>query len=153
MATERSAAGAAILEKLHAGFGGPKVLGPLGEVAPDFVDMVRDFAFGELYARSGLDLKSRQLATVAALAAMNSAPQVLKAHLHAAMNLGWTRDELVEVLMQMALYAGFPAAISALMVAGEVFRERPGGPSGGRPGGQPAASPPVQPSPRPPVAP
>jgi 4-carboxymuconolactone decarboxylase len=124
MAADRSAAGREILEKLHAGFGNPQVLGPLGEVAPDFVKMVRDFAFGEVYARPGLDLKSRQLATVAALAAMNNAPQVLKAHLHAALNLGWTREELVEVLMQMGVYAGFPAAISALMAAREVFTER-----------------------------
>jgi 4-carboxymuconolactone decarboxylase len=124
MPSDRAAAGAEILEKLHAGFGNPHVLAPLAEVAPDMVAMVRDFAFGEVYARPGLDLKSRQLATVAALAAMNNAPTVLKAHLHAAMNLGWTREELVEVLMQMALYAGFPAAIAALMVAREVFTER-----------------------------
>jgi 4-carboxymuconolactone decarboxylase len=123
--TDRSQKGAEILEKLHAGFGNPQVLAPLAGVAPDFLQMIRDFAFGEIYARPGLDLKSRQLATVAALAALNNAPAVLKAHLHAALNLGWTRDELVELLMQIALYAGFPASLNALALAKEVFAERP----------------------------
>lgn len=125
---DRSAAGAEILHKLHGAFGQPQVLAPLAEIAPDFVEMVRDFAFGEIYARPGLDLKSRQLATVAALAALGNAPLELKAHLHAALNLGWTRQELVEVLMQMALYAGFPAALHALTIAREVFSERPPSP-------------------------
>lgn len=124
---DRAKRGAEILAALHSGFGGPRVLEPLKDVAPDLVAMVRDFAFGEIYARPGLDLKSRQLVTVAALAARNDFPMVLKAHLHAAMNLGWTREELVETLMQIGLYAGFPAAISALMTAREVFQEREAG--------------------------
>jgi 4-carboxymuconolactone decarboxylase len=124
MADDRAQRGAEILAQLHAGFGGPQVLGPLAEVAPDLVAMVRDFAFGEIYARPGLDLKTRQLVTVAALTARNDYPLVLKAHLHAAMNLGWTREELVETLMQIGVYAGFPAAIAALMIAREVFQER-----------------------------
>ncbi len=85
--------------------------------------MVRDFAFGEVYSRPGLDLKSRQLATVAALAAMNNSPLELKAHLHGALQLGWTPNELVELLMQISIYAGFPAAIHALLIAKEVFAE------------------------------
>jgi 4-carboxymuconolactone decarboxylase len=85
--------------------------------------MVRDFAFGDIYSRPTLDLKSRQLATVAALAALNNSPLELKAHLHGALKLGWKKEELVELLMQMSLYAGFPAAIHALLLAKEVFAE------------------------------
>lgn len=124
---DRSVRGAEVLSKIHAEWGEKKVLPGLKEVAPDFADMVRDFAFGEIYARPGLDLKSRQLVTVAALAAMNSSPVELKAHLFGALKLGWTREELVETLMQIAVYAGFPAAIHALMIAKEVFDERDGG--------------------------
>ena len=122
-AKNRSTRGAAILRQIHAGWGAPRVLGPLEEVAPDFKNMVRDFAFGEIYARPGLDLKSRQLVTVAALAAMHNAPVELKAHLFGALKLGWKKEELVEALIQIALYAGFPAAMEALMIAREVFQE------------------------------
>jgi 4-carboxymuconolactone decarboxylase len=120
---ERSEKGAEILAKIHA-WGTPKVLDPLAEVAPDLKALVRDFAFGEIYARPGLELKQRQLVTVAALAAMHNSPLELKAHLHAALTVGWTKGELVEALLQIAVYAGFPAAIGALHVAKEVFEER-----------------------------
>jgi 4-carboxymuconolactone decarboxylase len=120
---ERSQRGAEILRQVHAGWGAPNILGPLEEIAPDLKNMVRDFAFGEIYARPGLDLKSRQMVTVAALAAMHNAPTELKAHLFGALKLGWKKEELVEALMQISLYAGFPAAVGALMVAKEVFDE------------------------------
>ena len=123
MADQRSRRGGKILRKIHADWGAPNILGPLDDIVPDLRGMVRDFAFGEVYARPGLDLKSRQLVTVAALAAMHNAPQELKAHLFGALKLGWKREELVEALLQIALYAGFPAAISALAVAKEVFAE------------------------------
>lgn len=123
MAEDRSQRGAEILRHIHSGWGAPNVLGPLEEIAPDLKNMVRDFAFGEIYSRPGLDLKSRQLVTVAALAAMHNAPVELKAHLFGALKLGWKKEELVEALMQIALYAGFPAAVSALMIAKEVFAE------------------------------
>src|SRR5262245_57921197 len=123
MSEDRAKRGAETLAKIHAEWGSPKVLSQLDDIAPDFKNMVRDFAFGEVYSRPGLDLKSRQLATVAALAAMDNSPLELKAHLHGALKLGWTRAELVEVLMQMAVYAGFPAAMHALLTAKEVFAE------------------------------
>jgi 4-carboxymuconolactone decarboxylase len=123
MADKRSRRGGKIMRAIHADWGTPHVLGPLADVAPDLPGIVRDFAFGEIYARPGLDLKSRQLVTVAALAAMHNAPTELKAHLFGALKLGWKREELVEALLQIALYAGFPAAIAALMVAKEVFAE------------------------------
>jgi 4-carboxymuconolactone decarboxylase len=120
---DRTQRGAEILRQLHADFGAPNVLAPLEEIAPDLKNMVRDFAFGEVYARPGLALKQRQLVTVAALAAMGNTGIEFKAHLHGALKLGWTKDELVEALMQIAIYAGFPAAIHALLVAKEVFAE------------------------------
>ncbi len=123
MAEDRSQRGAEILREVHAGWGAPNILGPLEEIAPDLKNMVRDFAFGEIYARPGLALKSRQMVTVAALAAMHNAPLELKAHLFGALKLGWKKEELVEALMQIAIYAGFPAAVGALMVAKEVFAE------------------------------
>jgi 4-carboxymuconolactone decarboxylase len=75
-------------------------------------------------ARPGLDKRSRQLATVAALTAMGTAMPQLKVHIHGALNVGCEPDEIVEAILQMAVYAGFPAAINGLNVAREVFQER-----------------------------
>ena len=72
----------------------------------------------------GLDLKSREIATVAALTALGNATPQLKVHVHGALNVGCPRDEIVELMMQMAVYAGFPAALNGLFAAQEVFKER-----------------------------
>jgi len=75
-----------------------------------------------VYSRPGLDLKSRELATVAALTAMaNAAPQ-LKVHIHGAMNVGASRQEILEVIIPMAVYAGGPAALNGLFAARDVFQ-------------------------------
>ncbi len=120
---DRTRRGTEILARIHANWGTPNVLGPLEQIAPDLKNMVRDFAFGEIYSRPGLELKQRQLVTVTALAAMGHTGIEFKAHLHGALTLGWKKEELVEALMQLAIYAGFPAAIHALLVAKEVFDE------------------------------
>lgn len=74
--------------------------------------------------RPGLDLRSRQFATVAALTAMGTAMPQLRVHLHGALNVGCKASEFVEVILQMAVYLGFPSAMNALNVAREVFTER-----------------------------
>ncbi|RSZ36089.1 MULTISPECIES: carboxymuconolactone decarboxylase family protein [unclassified Variovorax] len=111
------------LAKLHEidGEGGVKVVESLAGIAPDFGRLVIEFPFGDIYSRPGLDLRSREIATVAALTAMGNAAPQLKVHIHAALNVGVTRDEVVEVMMQMAVYAGFPAALNGLFAAREVF--------------------------------
>jgi len=98
-----------------------QIIASLREIAPDFADHVIAFAFGDIYARPGLDLKSRQLATVAALTALGTAGPQLRTHIRGAINVGWSREEIVEVIMQMAVYAGFPAALNGLAEAKEVF--------------------------------
>jgi 4-carboxymuconolactone decarboxylase len=86
----------------------------VAEVAPDFARMTIEFAFGDLYARDGLDLRSRELIAIAALAARGNAAPQLRIHVASAASSGITRTEIVETLMQTALYAGFPAALNAL---------------------------------------
>lgn len=105
------------------GEAGERVLASLDGIAPDFARYLIEFPFGDIYSRPGLDLKSREIAVVAALTALgNSAPQ-LKVHIQGAINVGATRAEVVETIMQMAVYAGFPAALNGLMVAKEVFAQ------------------------------
>lgn len=85
--------------------------------------MLIEFAFGDIDSRPGLDLKSREIAVVAALTALGTAVPQLKVHIHGALNVGCTREEVVEAFMQRAVYAGFPAAINGLFAAKEVFKE------------------------------
>jgi 4-carboxymuconolactone decarboxylase len=106
------------------GEAGPKVVESLKEVSPDLARYLVEFPFGEIYARPGLDLKSREIAVVAALTALGNAQPQLKVHIHGALNVGCTRQEVIEVIIQMAVYAGFPAALNATYIAKEVFKER-----------------------------
>ena len=108
------------------GAAGEAVIAGLQDIAPDFAELLFEFPFGDIYARDGLSLRDRELATVAALSAMGTAPKQLGVHVHGALNVGVTREEIVEVMMQMAVYAGFPAALNALAVAKEVFTAREG---------------------------
>ena len=94
------------------------------DVAPDLARYVIEFPFGDVYSRPGLDLKSREIATVAALTALGNAAPQLKVHIHGALNVGCSREEIVEIIIQMAVYAGFPAALNGIFAAREVFRER-----------------------------
>ena len=77
-----------------------------------------------IFTAAGTRSRSREIATVAALAAMGNATAQLKVHLHAALNVNVSREELIEVIIQMAIYAGFPAALNAMFAAKEVFAER-----------------------------
>ena len=93
----------------------------LQDIAPDLARYVAEFAYGDIYARPGLDSRSREIATVAALTAMGTAPLELQSHIEGALNSGCTRQEVVEIIIQMAVYAGFPAAINGINSAKEVF--------------------------------
>lgn len=108
------------------GKAGERVIESLKDIAPEFSDLLIEFPFGDIYSRPGLDLKSREIAVIAALTALGNAAPQLKVHIHGALNVGCTREEVVEVIMQMAVYAGFPAALNGLFTAKEVFNEREG---------------------------
>lgn len=177
--------------KALARLGGPDVAVPIlaaADIAPDLVKFAIEFAFGEVLSRPGLDLKTRELCTVAALSGLGAESQLkwhmeaalhvgaqqaevdqvkriargyvrpsgggvdgqgpldavtrelstialltaigtqraaLKNHLRAALAAGATRDQIVHVLEQMAIYAGFPAALNGVAAAREVFTEIP----------------------------
>ena len=106
------------------GAAGEAVIAGLQDIAPDFAELLFEFPFGDIYARDALSLRDREIATVAALSAMGTAPKQLGVHVHGALNVGVTGEEVVEVMMQMAVYAGFPAALNALAVAKVVIAER-----------------------------
>lgn len=110
LAAVDGAAGLRVVEQLQAAF-------------PEFARYLVEFPFGDIYARAGLGLRERELATVAALCALGHAQPQLRVHVHAALHVGCTPAQIVEVVMQMAVYAGFPAALNGLSTAREVFVE------------------------------
>ena len=105
------------------GEGGQRVIDSLSDIAPDFTRLLIEFPFGDIYERPGLSSRDREIATIAALAALGYATPQLKVHIQAGLNVGLTREEVVEILMQMAVYAGFPAALNGLFAAKEVFAQ------------------------------
>jgi 4-carboxymuconolactone decarboxylase len=104
------------------GKAGENVVSALADIAPDFARYMIEFPFGDIYSRPGLDLRAREIATIAALTAMGNAAPQLKVHIEAGLNVGLSRDEITEIIMQMAVYAGFPAALNGLFAAKEVFK-------------------------------
>ncbi len=114
------------LEKLKEvdGKAGETVIEGLKDIAPDLARYVIEFPFGDIYSRPGLDLKSREIAAVAALTALGTATPQLKVHINGALNVGLSRQEVVEIIIQMVVYAGFPAALNGMFTAKEVFQER-----------------------------
>lgn len=95
----------------------------LEDIAPDLSRFVIEFPYSEIYTREELDLKTREICTVTALTVLGTIPQ-LKEHINAALNVGNSPEEIVEIIMQMSAYCGFPKSINAMMAAKEVFEER-----------------------------
>lgn len=107
------------------GSAGLQVIDALQQIAPDMARYTIEFSYGDLYGRRTLlDDRSRQIAAVAALAALGHCRPQLKVHINGALNVGCTPTEIVEVILQMVLYAGFPVATNAMLAAREVFEER-----------------------------
>ncbi|MCW3060797.1 MAG: carboxymuconolactone decarboxylase family protein [Capsulimonas sp.] len=122
MSDDRYERGAEIVERVYKDFG-DSLLADVAETAPDLPRLIREFAFGDIYARPGLEPRQREMVIISSLATIGYSPRELKAHIHGALNVGVTRVEIVEILMQVAPYAGFPAAINGLHAAKEVFDE------------------------------
>jgi 4-carboxymuconolactone decarboxylase len=93
------------------------------EVAPDFARHLIEFAFGDIYAREG-DLKHREIVAISTLATMGGCDPQLETHVHGALNVGLTKDEIVEVVMTLIPYVGFPKALNAMAVIKRVFEKR-----------------------------
>jgi 3-oxoadipate enol-lactonase/4-carboxymuconolactone decarboxylase len=91
----------------------------------DFQDLITRYAWGEIWARPGLDRRTRSAITLMALVALNREGE-LRMHLHAALRNGLTREEIGEVLLQSAIYCGVPAANGAFTVFREVMAEHDG---------------------------
>jgi len=85
-------------------------------------ELVTEYCWGNVWARPGLDRKTRSLINVAMLTALNR-PHEVKLHLRGALNNGCSQNDIMEVLLQTAIYCGVPAAMDSLRVAKEFFHE------------------------------
>lgn len=99
----------------------------LDEFHPEALEILLGFAFADVVSRDGIPLKMREMLTVAMLSAIGTAPGQLEFHIRAALNTGVTRDEIVEIALQVAAYAGVPAAINAIGAAKSAFKTRQSG--------------------------
>lgn len=106
------------------GANGAKVVESLQDIAPELGRWIVEWGYGQVVSRPQLDLRTRELVTVGALTALGYAQPQLKAHINGALNVGCKPEEIVEVIMQMAAYAGFPASLNGIALAKEVFAER-----------------------------
>lgn len=106
------------------GEAGEKVAAALRDIAPDLATYIVEFTFGELYTRPHLSLRHRELVTIAACVALGTTLPQLKVHIHGLLNVGGTEKEVVETILHLAFYCGFPAALNAIAAAREVFAQR-----------------------------
>jgi 4-carboxymuconolactone decarboxylase len=96
----------------------------LADIAPDLARFIIEFSYGDVISRQVLDDRTKELATVALLAALGTAQPQLRVLISAARNVGASREQIVEAIQQMAIYAGFPAALNGISAAREVFANR-----------------------------
>jgi len=92
------------------------------KISPDFWNMIVSFGFGDLYARKTLSLTQREIITLTTLITQGAFEQ-LKVHLQAALNTGLTKEEIIELIIHCVGYVGFPKAVQAMSIAGEIFKE------------------------------
>lgn len=121
--TDRYQLGLKKLKEIDGG-AGEKVIASLSNISPELGRFIVEYAFGDIYTRDNLDLKSKEIAVVAALTAMGTAQLQLRVHVNGALNTGCSINELKEIILQMSVYAGFPSCINAMNILKEVLTER-----------------------------
>jgi 4-carboxymuconolactone decarboxylase len=103
---------------------GAAVVQSLADIAPHLGRFIVEFSYGEVIARPLLDDRTTELATIAMCTALGTAQPQLAVHVNGALNVGVSRESVVETIQQMAVYAGCPAALNGVTVARTVFADR-----------------------------
>jgi 4-carboxymuconolactone decarboxylase len=107
------------------GDAGTKVIESLKDVSPDLAKYTIEYPFGDVYSReTTLDNRTKEIAVVAALAAVGTAEPQLKVHINAALNVGVTSEEISEIMILMSVYTGFPSALNGTLALKDVLQER-----------------------------
>jgi 4-carboxymuconolactone decarboxylase len=122
--SEAYATGLALLNRLHGGQAGGQMVEAMKDICPDFATMTIEWAMAGIMARPGLDLLMREYLLIASCVTLGHAVPQLRAHIDAALKLGASQPQVVEVILQMTFYAGGAAVANALGIADEVFKAR-----------------------------
>lgn len=115
--------GMELLDKID-GRGGEAVIRSLEGIAPDLGRYIVEFAFGDIYSRAGLDLREREMITLASLLTAGGCEPQLEVHIDAALNVGVPPEAVIEVFLQCVPYTGFPRVLNAVSAARRVFDGR-----------------------------
>lgn len=124
-AGDRFERGLALLRQVDGDRVADNLLERYADIAPDFSRYLVEFAFGEIYARDG-DLRHREIVAISSLATMGGCDTQLETHVHGAFNVGLSEREVVEVIMTLIPYIGFPKALNAVAVVKRVVDKRSG---------------------------
>jgi 4-carboxymuconolactone decarboxylase len=92
-------------------------------ISPDFANYITDFAYGDIYSRKGFLDKQRELAAVACLIGQGNTGLPLKAHLTGMLNVGWTKQDIIELLIFLVGYVGFPSCVDAILTLKQIVEE------------------------------
>ncbi len=114
------------LEKLSEvdGKAGENVINSLKDIAPGIADYLIEFAFGDVYCRSGLSLQEREIVSLTTLLTQGGCEPQLEVHVNGALNVGLSPEKVVEVIIHCIPYTGFPRVLNGINVAKKVFAER-----------------------------
>lgn len=106
------------------GGAGEGVIESLRDIAPDLGRYIVEFAFGDIYPRAGLTLEEREIITISSLLTSGGCEAQLRVHINGALNVGLSREKIIEVFIQCIPYVGFPRVLNAVTAAKTVFKER-----------------------------
>ena len=115
--------GLELLERLHGGHAGEAMVAEMRDICPAFADMTIDWALGGVMARPGLYLLTRQFVLIASCVTLGHAEPQLRAHVEAALNIGATKKQIVEVVLQLTFYAGGPAVRNSLVLLRDLIAD------------------------------
>lgn len=122
--SERFVKGLETLNKINGDGSGEKIVDALKDVSPDLAKYAIEYGFGDLFNRTVLNHKTKEMVIIANLAAMGNAQPQLKAHINAALNVGVSQEEIAEIMILTSAYAGFPAAFNGTLSLKTVLSER-----------------------------
>lgn len=94
------------------------------DISPELNRYIKEFAFGDVHSREGLSPRDHELVIISGLCALGFAAEEMRSHINMGLNAGLTRQEILETFIQLAVYAGFPAAVNATFIAKEIFDAR-----------------------------
>lgn len=122
MEETRFTKGSEQLEKID-GAGGEAVIKSLEDISPDLGKFIVEFAFGDIYTRSLLNLQERELITITSLLTAGGCEPQLEVHINASLHVGISPQKIIETFLQCIPYTGFPRVLNAVFIAKKIFQK------------------------------